>query len=101
MVAGHSPTHRPGKLEWWPGTRLHSTHGLSALNHSHPRPRAPVAAQLVLALDGDQQVQLHAALYAQVLVLVRAVRLGAELRVLHLGAAASQGLRVKVGGKDG
>ncbi len=49
-----------------------------------------VAGQLVVALDSRQQVELHAALDGDVLVLVRAVRLGRELRVAHARVAAGR-----------
>ena len=42
-----------------------------------------VAAELVIPLDGEHEVQLHAPVDGDLLVVVRPVRLAAELRVPH------------------
>lgn len=63
------------------------------LNQAHSKQtnrkasNSPIARQLVLALNDDHHVKLHTPFNVHVLVVVRAVCLGAELPVLHLGAA--------------
>lgn len=54
---------------------------------------SPVACQLVLSSNDDHHVQLHTALDVEVLEVVRAVSLGAELPVLHTRAAAVEQTR--------
>ena len=47
-----------------------------------------IAGELVVPGDGCEQVELHPAVYGDVLVVPSAVRLAAELRIPHLGPPA-------------
>jgi hypothetical protein len=49
-----------------------------------------VAAQLVVSLECHVNIKLHTSINGQILVLMRAIGLAAELRVPHLYSTAKQ-----------